>query len=239
MSDDDAEDPFEQLDDAVGDREGNPFESLGERSDADDHPETGQSHNDGENHSGRDHQPEIPNREPLSSQSDDELTRGAGPSAPEKETDAAASTPEVSEMAGSESGETEMQFDVGRREGDNPSATEFSEMGQREGDPFDSFQDAFDEMDVDKLDPDVVWQELTSAESRGSVGDAQERTYAEVSKHSYCEGCEHFSEPPNVSCGHEGTEIVEFLDMETVRVVDCPVVTEREELESDDRFGQN
>jgi hypothetical protein len=27
--------------------------------------------------------------------------------------------------------------------------------------------------------------------------------------------------------------------METVRVVDCPVVTEREELERDDGFGQS
>jgi hypothetical protein len=106
--------------------------------------------------------------------------------------------------------------------------------GDREGDPFGSVDSAFAEMDVEQIDPEIVWQELTSAQSRGSVGDVQDRTYADVSKHSYCEQCEYFSEPPAVHCSHEGTEIVEFLDMETVRVVDCPVVTEREKLERRD-----
>jgi len=101
----------------------------------------------------------------------------------------------------------------------------------REGDPFESMEDAFTERGVGEIDPDTVWEQLTDARARGSVTDEQGRTYAEVSKHSYCEGCEFFSAPPDAVCTHEGTEIVEFLDMETVRVVDCPVVAERKELE--------
>lgn len=194
------DDPFEELDDAVGDREGDPFDSLdGDREDSDNQTNTDP-----------DHESSPP-------------TSDSGPD----------QTAEVE----SEDETREMDLDVGRREESGPD-DRFLDVGNREGDPFDSFDDSFEEMDVDQLDPDEVWQELTSAESRGSVGSASQRTYAEVSKHSYCEGCEYFSPPPDVSCGHEGTEIVEFLDMETVRVVDCPVVTEREELERDDGFAE-
>jgi len=106
----------------------------------------------------------------------------------------------------------------------------FEDLDGREGNPFESL-DAFEDRSVDEVDPDVVWQTLASAETRGSVTDDSERTYADVSKHSYCEQCEHFSPPPEISCTHEGTEIVEFRDMETVRVVDCPIVAERRRLE--------
>ncbi len=51
-----------------------------------------------------------------------------------------------------------------------------------------------------------------------------ESRYAEVSKHRYCEQCEHFSAPPNAHCTNDGTEIMELLDMETVRLLDGPVV---------------
>lgn len=213
MSDDD---PFEELDDAVGDRDGDPFESF----DTDDSDDETQSDED----DSADEDPFVPEHEPSAG------TPGAS--------DAGAS-PTASPDSDGGADTTEMGLDVGRRDDSGPGEDPFSDVGDREGDPFDSFEDTFEEMDVDKLDPDEVWQDLASAESRGSVGSARQRTYAEVSKHSYCEQCEYFSPPPNVSCGHEGTDIVEFLDMETVRVVDCPVVTEREELEKDDGFGQS
>ena len=126
--------------------------------------------------------------------------------------------------------ESKMTFDVGRRDASDVS-NPFADISTRKGDPFEEMDTPFEEMDTRGVDPDAVWQELASAESRGSVGDAQERTYADVSKHSFCEGCEHFTDPPEVRCTHEGTEIIEFLDMETVRVVDCPIVAERRELE--------
>jgi hypothetical protein len=118
----------------------------------------------------------------------------------------------------------------GRIEDAEPGQPSFSEGEGRRGDPFDNFDDAFDREEIDRVDPDTVWEELESAQAGGSLAETPERTYAEVSKHSYCEQCEHFSAPPEIRCGHEGTQIVEFLDMETVRVVDCPVVAERKEL---------
>nr|WP_159763202.1 hypothetical protein [Halovenus carboxidivorans] len=220
------------MDDAVADRDGDPFEALDE----------GREQSAAEQ-SGREEPPEEFG-EPFDSRDSSEPSRAAegdGSDEPTTGFGRAEQDPSGSDSgAGPEPREPfeEMEFDVGRRDGESlPEDELLSDVGQRDGDPFDSFRDAFDEMDVDKLDPDVVWQELASAESRGSVGDAQSRTYAEVSKHSYCEQCPHFSPPPDVTCTHEGTEIVEFLDMETVRVVDCPVVTERENLEDDDGFG--
>lgn len=98
-------------------------------------------------------------------------------------------------------------------------------------DPFEEMEGAFEEAAADVVDPDQVWESLTGAEERGTVGGEGERSYAEVSKHDYCERCEYFSGPPNVHCNHEGTDILEFTSMDTVRVVDCPVVTERRGLE--------
>jgi len=108
-----------------------------------------------------------------------------------------------------------------------------TDPGERAGDPFESMEDVFEQREIAEIDPDVVWEELTAVKARGSVTETGERTYAEVSKHSYCEHCEWFTEPPEVRCTHEGTEILEFLDMETVRLVDCPVVAERREIEKE------
>ncbi|MHB9285494.1 hypothetical protein ACKVMT_00460 [Halobacteriales archaeon Cl-PHB] len=104
---------------------------------------------------------------------------------------------------------------------------------ERVGDPFESPDSAFQHVDLGDADPDEVWDRLSSAQSRGSVAEARKRTYAEVSKHRFCEQCDHFTGPPEVSCTNEGTDILEFPDMEHVRVVDCPVVAEHQALEEE------
>lgn len=183
MSDDD---PFEELDEAVGDRDGDPFDRLGDSDEK----------RDGERSRSQ-------WGEPLEPDATDESDRESSDDAPAVKRDGPETGP-----AG---------------EASRP----------HEGDPFESMSDAFTEMEVQGVDPDEVWQRLSSAESAGSITREAERTYAEVSKHSYCEQCEYFSEPPDVECSAEGTEIVEFLDMERVRVVDCPVVAERKDLEGE------
>lgn len=105
----------------------------------------------------------------------------------------------------------------------------FSDVGDRDEDPFGSEESPFERVDVDQIDVDKVWAEM--AEDGDSDGDPPESRYAEVSKHRYCEQCEHFSEPPTVRCTNDGTEIVEFVDMETVRLLDCPVVAEQHDIE--------
>lgn len=224
-SDDRSGDPFEALGESVGDRDGDPFERL----DADD--ETAQREPP-------DLDPEQDAKPDPHPQSEPETEPGQ-PFDPERFGVEPDPTDEPEETPADSDG-SEMSFGIGHRESpETESGPSFSASGDREGDPFGGVDSAFAEMDVEKLDPDSVWQELTSAQSRGSVGDARKRTYAEVSKHAYCEQCEHFSDPPDIHCTHEGTEIVEFLDMETVRVVDCPVVAEREKLEEGNHDGKD
>jgi hypothetical protein len=198
---DEEDDPFEQFDEEVGDRTGDPFDSFDEPT-TDDEDETTDSM-----------------WEP-----DREEQLGGGP----EETRSAASSPESTPEAGTEVEGEPADFEpVSDPMPDSP----VGESGEREGDPFESAERAFERMNIDELDADDVWEALSDAEQRGSVSESHGRTYAEVSKHSYCEHCEFFSAPPDVACGHEGTEILEFSDLETVRVVDCPVVAERRELE--------
>lgn len=89
----------------------------------------------------------------------------------------------------------------------------------------------FDEESVPEIDTDVVWEQLDDADSPAERPDDAEEDVRVIEKRSYCEQCPFFSEPPEVSCSHEGTEILELVNMEQFRVVDCPKVREDERLE--------
>lgn len=54
-----------------------------------------------------------------------------------------------------------------------------------------------------------------------------------VPKADYCQRCAYFSDPPDVACGHEGTDIVSVEDFDHFRVRGCPVV--ENEFDPDDR----
>jgi hypothetical protein len=69
---------------------------------------------------------------------------------------------------------------------------------------------------------DVGGEEHPTAEA----GDGEDHL---VSKREYCQRCPHFSDPPEMSCAHEGTRIVEVVDNATFRVRNCPMVTEGHE----------
>ncbi len=133
-------------------------------------------------------------------------------------------------------GEADVSPAVDRREDTTDSVVPETDLDQTDdggrGDPF--AEGAFDDVEPEAVDAEGVWEDLSAATLRGSVTDDGETTYAQVSKHRFCERCEHFSEPPAVSCSHEGTEILEFLDMETVHLVDCPIVAERREIGYDE-----
>lgn len=115
----------------------------------------------------------------------------------------------------------------------------FADEDRGDGDPFEARADVFERVDADGVDPDAVWAAFADGTTGGeetpgkeeTPGEADPGRYSEVSKHAYCERCEHFSTPPDASCAHGTAEIVEFLDAETVRVLNCPVVAERESLE--------
>jgi hypothetical protein len=103
----------------------------------------------------------------------------------------------------------------------------------------DEMGEAFDDMAVDEVEADEVWATVAE-EEEGSLSESDETApgespveanVAEVSKHDYCEGCEYLSEAPEIHCTHEGTEILDFVDMDNVRVSNCPIVAERQGLE--------
>lgn len=97
----------------------------------------------------------------------------------------------------------------------------------------DLFEEAFADVSVE-VDDEDVWERLDAdAEIREASADATPEGVVErvVDKALFCQRCEHFDEPPEMGCTHEGTEIVELVDVEHVRVRDCPVVAEREHLE--------
>ncbi|QLK26458.1 hypothetical protein HYG81_02235 [Natrinema zhouii] len=122
------------------------------------------------------------------------------------------------------------------------------------------FDELFDRHDAADIDGDRLWKRLEAdrtdesesvdrsldaAESSETNGpsDSPEsaepgsefrpvnREIREVEKRSYCQGCEHFADPPAVACTRDGTEILAVTSTETFRVADCPFVLEDEALE--------
>lgn len=87
----------------------------------------------------------------------------------------------------------------------------------------------FESMDVGEVDADALWDQVEAEEP--SVATPGSREVREVDKRKYCAGCPYFSRPPAVGCEHDGTDILEQVDMETFKVADCPIVLEDERLE--------
>jgi len=154
--------------------------------------------------------------------SDDSFDRMEGATGPTEVDD----PPRTGDQTGDATG-TDGPRDAGT---DDPLSTmDEGESGADEDDPFA----AFESVEIEgEFDPDQVWQTLADVESEGRAAPG-EKVYYEVSKHRFCERCEHFSGPPETTCTYEGAEIVEFLDMETVRLVNCPVVAEYRQLGDD------
>jgi len=127
--------------------------------------------------------------------------------------------------SGTEPGVPDPPGSTSRSPGEDDPFADFDPAG---GDPFDGTENVFAGAESD----DGVWERMDDARD-AQVQQVPGRRYVEVSKHSYCEQCEYFSSPIEISCSHEGTEILEFTDMETVRVINCPVVEERRALQDE------
>jgi hypothetical protein len=110
-------------------------------------------------------------------------------------------------------------------------ADEVARRAEDEDGEADVFETAFREVDVETDDEDV-WAQLTG--DAGAVETVEDGSERVVDKRHYCHRCEHFADPPQMRCTHDGTEILELVDTTNVRVVDCPVVRERAQLEDDD-----
>lgn len=120
-----------------------------------------------------------------------------------------------------------------------------SEVTQESAADGDEASDLFEQVDVGDIDGEVVWdavvegeaapEDLLGEEPRGGseAEPAAEPTETPdehvVDKREYCQRCEFFAAPPNVTCTNEGTEIVELVDGDHFRVRGCPKVAADDE----------
>jgi len=106
----------------------------------------------------------------------------------------------------------------------------FGDVDVPRDDPFEAAGSPFEQVDVTGVDPDDVWERFTADAAAESGVDPPDQDVLVVSKHEFCEGCPHFTTPPDAECTHGGTSILEFVGPDDVRVENCPVVRERREL---------
>jgi hypothetical protein len=92
------------------------------------------------------------------------------------------------------------------------------------------YDDLFEEYDADDIDSEALWEQITSDDP--VVDDPVEDSVHTVPKQKYCQRCEYFTGPPEVSCTNDGTEIREMPNVEEFTLVNCPVVREDEDLEN-------
>jgi hypothetical protein len=105
--------------------------------------------------------------------------------------------------------------------------------------------DPFEEIAIDRLDPDAVWTELLERDEPGETGERGSTVAANegaeplsgdhpehvIPKREFCQRCRYFAAPPETRCTHRGTEIVEVVDFEHFAVRACPIV-EAERLDT-------
>jgi hypothetical protein len=115
-----------------------------------------------------------------------------------------------------------------RFDGDDP----FAELDDADAAGIET-DDPFEEMDIDPVDEEAVWEAIDEASDGGDEPTAASGettgTEAVVPKERYCTTCEHFAEPPETACTNPGTEIVELVGVDSFRVRNCPVVERRRE----------
>lgn len=93
----------------------------------------------------------------------------------------------------------------------------------------------FEEESFEEVESDELWDALEAEpDPAGGVEAGESPNEHIVRKRQYCESCEYFSEPPEVHCTHAGTTIVEYVDLDHVRVRNCPIVARRQSLGEDD-----
>lgn len=134
--------------------------------------------------------------------------------------------------------------DPNTHETDGPAASPVGGEARERDDPFDELgsatddadlDEAFERMDVDELSGEDVWKSLDEDDGpagRGGAGFGSAGVFGDagadrvVSKQMYCQQCPHFSAPPEATCTHEGTTILEAVGFDEFRVRNCPMVDE-------------
>lgn len=105
-----------------------------------------------------------------------------------------------------------------------------------DADAVDPEESPFETVETADIDPEEAWERLEIDEGfqqpdSESAAEPVEETATDapehvVDKRQYCQQCPYLSSPPELSCGHEGTEIVEVRDSDHFRVRSCPMIGE-------------
>lgn len=108
---------------------------------------------------------------------------------------------------------------------------------ERAGEPqpadesFEGLEEFFEAEPYEEVASDELWDALENEpDPTAGVEVGESPNEHIVRKRQYCEDCEYFSEPPEVHCTHAGTTIVEYVDLDHVRVRNCPIVAQRQAL---------
>lgn len=199
----DVDDPFSEFDD-IDNRDGDPFEDFDPPTEPADEPNTGDSITE--------------------SQSDSAATNSDGQEAdsPQPGTDAKKGHLEVTSPA-------DIAPDVDIQDG-------VFDTDHGDDDPFGA-DSPFEKVDTETIDEEALWEEIQSDESDTAEDSTSPSASAidevVVSKSKFCQQCKYFAEPPNIGCEHDGTEIVEFVGADDIRISNCPVVAKERELGHD------
>lgn len=126
----------------------------------------------------------------------------------------------------------ESERDADDRDERRPPLRDLAERAHGGDSPNDpAVEDLFERESVDGIDADALWEQVRGDDPPGVA--PEDREIREISTAAFCHRCPHFSKPPAVRCGHDGTEILEVTSRETFRVADCPRVLEAEALDGD------
>jgi hypothetical protein len=124
--------------------------------------------------------------------------------------------------------------DSGVDDAESGATSPFDELASEVGsDPDDIdvdrlFEEMFTEGETEEIDAEWIWDELEETSvAEGRDSDGEEHI---VPTWAFCAQCEHVADPPEVRCTYNGSEIVEFVDEERVRVRNCPIVARREQI---------
>lgn len=101
--------------------------------------------------------------------------------------------------------------------------------------PEDEVMDSFEEVEVDGVDVEQLWEDLERDDIDDVVDEPlsdTERDVRVIPKRDYCMRCQFFSAPPEVRCTNEHGEILEMVDTEQFKVADCPILRGEAELEN-------
>lgn len=137
------------------------------------------------------------------------------------------------ELSGGDDGDDRPQLPGETADRSGPLGELASRVDEQRGVERDAeFDELFEEYGDATVDSDALWEQVGSDEPFEVESDVDEPERRVVDKTKYCESCRFFSEPPDVACTHQETEILEVRDMEHFEVFNCPVVREDENLEN-------